>query len=644
MENKKKISKYILLSFCLLFVFLFAFIPLVKSYSTISSYAVEDPNNSTNVTTVGNLLFNSDFSINQNGQDVYGNVSQYTVDDWYLITRSGANVSFNAITKVLSNSGTVGGFFLQYLESSVVNTMWGNTFTVSVKINGTVYSQTFTAPNTAPTSSQGIAPTLVCVPDVCNVRLFYYEQDGILGFTFDIFTGSVTLGYAKLEYGDIDYDNDSISSSLNNLPLWLSYTFDVDYLHSTQFWTDGNNIYYSFGTDQYFLDLDTFTWNNMSWNGLTDFNGDEVWTDGNNIYCSDGSDQYILNSDSYTWTAMSWNGLTYFNGYEVWTDGNNIYCSYATTHYILNSGTNTWNDMSWNGFNSFYGNYIWTDGNNIYYSYGFNQYILDISTNTWTAMSWNGFNSFYGNCIWTDGNNIYYSDGSYQYFLDLDTFTWNNMSWNGLTDFSGSSVFTINGISFYFNESNSGYISFSGVYNYGYELGYNFAYEFGYNQAIEDISGSDIESIYNAGYNAGYNDGVNDGNSSGYNSGYNAGYNAGYSAGLNTSNNSNYTNGYNAGYNDGYTSGVNDGNSSGYSEGYDDGYDVGVSYGYNEGVNDSNQYTFYNLFGAVLDAPVKVFSSLFNFNLLGVNLLGLITGLFTLAVIILVIKLVMGGK
>lgn len=105
---------------------------------------------------------------------------------------------------------------------------------------------------------------------------------------------------------------------------------------------------------------------------------------------------------------------------------------------------------------------------------------------------------------------------------------------------------------------------------------------------------------------------------------------------------------YGAGYNDAegsaYDVGYNAGVDAGYSQGYDVGVNDGYHNGYGVGVNDSNQYTFYNLFGAVLDAPVKVFSDLFNFELLGVNLLGLITGLFTLAVVIVIIKKVMGGK
>lgn len=101
-----------------------------------------------------------------------------------------------------------------------------------------------------------------------------------------------------------------------------------------------------------------------------------------------------------------------------------------------------------------------------------------------------------------------------------------------------------------------------------------------------------------------------------------------------------YIQGVTDGYNQGYNIGLNDG----YDKGFSAGEIVGFDDGYNNGINDSNQYSFYNLFGAVLDAPVKVFSGLFNFNLLGVNLLGLITGLFTLAVVIVILKKVMGGK
>lgn len=150
-----------------------------------------------------NLLINGDFSINQRGQEEYGNATQYTVDRWQLSTQTNANISFNATTKTLSNTGTTAGYFVQRIEPSDVAKIWGKTWTFSVKVNGNVYSVTFTAPDTAPTSSQDIAPTLVCVPNICQVRLYYYANSGTIGFTFNIFTGSVTLGYAKLEVGSV---------------------------------------------------------------------------------------------------------------------------------------------------------------------------------------------------------------------------------------------------------------------------------------------------------------------------------------------------------------------------------------------------------------------------------------------------------
>lgn len=108
------------------------------------------------------------------------------------------------------------------------------------------------------------------------------------------------------------------------------------------------------------------------------------------------------------------------------------------------------------------------------------------------------------------------------------------------------------------------------------------------------------------------------------------------------------TSDYNNGYNYGYTEGYNKGNQSGYEDGYDEGYGVGNNIGFNngytEGVDSANDYTFLSLISATIDAPVSYFQSLFNFELLGVNLQGFLTGLFTLCVIVTIFKLCLGGK
>lgn len=60
-------------------------------------------------------------------------------------------------------------------------------------------------------------------------------------------------------------------------------------------WSNGDDIYYSKGSEQYVLDKETYTWIPKTWLGLTAFNGQYVWTyDDNNMYYSYGSDQYEL--------------------------------------------------------------------------------------------------------------------------------------------------------------------------------------------------------------------------------------------------------------------------------------------------------------------------------------------------------------
>lgn len=91
---------------------------------------------------------------------------------------------------------------------------------------------------------------------------------------------------------------------------------------------------------------------------------------------------------------------------------------------------------------------------------------------------------------------------------------------------------------------------------------------------------------------------------------------------------------YSAGYNDGYSAGE----SSGYKKGYSAGDSAGYSRGYNYGVSTANDYTFLGLMSSVVDAPITAFTSLFNFEIFGVNLSGFILGVFTLCIIIFVVR------
>lgn len=74
-----------------------------------------------------------------------------------------------------------------------------------------------------------------------------------------------------------------------------------------------------------------------SWSGYTSFSGYCIWTDGDNIYYSAGTNHYVLDKSTSTWSEMSWSGLTRFDGGQIWTDGNSIYYSYSSSqsHYVL---------------------------------------------------------------------------------------------------------------------------------------------------------------------------------------------------------------------------------------------------------------------------------------------------------------------
>lgn len=91
---------------------------------------------------------------------------------------------------------------------------------------------------------------------------------------------------------------------------------------------------------------------------------------------------------------------------------------------------------------------------------------------------------------------------------------------------------------------------------------------------------------------------------------------------------SSYSSGYKAGYGDGYSSGL-DSYNTGYDAGYHDGYTRGA---------ESGSYTLLGPIAAIAGIPATVLTSLFNFEIMGVNILGLVTGLITVAVIAWVVK------
>lgn len=102
-----------------------------------------------------------------------------------------------------------------------------------------------------------------------------------------------------------------------------------------------------------------------------------------------------------------------------------------------------------------------------------------------------------------------------------------------------------------------------------------------------------------------------------------------------------YTVGYRQGESDGFESGLVSGRNEGYKNGYNVGKNEGYNLGYNEGLDGSGRWSFNNLLTSVIDVPLKAFTSLFNFEILGVNLSGFFLGLLTCCIVIGIIRFIL---
>lgn len=102
-------------------------------------------------------------------------------------------------------------------------------------------------------------------------------------------------------------------------------------------------------------------------------------------------------------------------------------------------------------------------------------------------------------------------------------------------------------------------------------------------------------------------------------------------------------NAYQNGYQAGYDLGSSQINQSSYNAGYDKGYALGAEtyydIGYNQGVNSAHEYTFDSLLSSVFDVPVRTFTSLFNFEILGINMASFFLSILTLCAVLAVVKM-----
>lgn len=96
---------------------------------------------------------------------------------------------------------------------------------------------------------------------------------------------------------------------------------------------------------------------------------------------------------------------------------------------------------------------------------------------------------------------------------------------------------------------------------------------------------------------------------------------------------------YQAGYDKGYQDGLNNADVYEYAqEYYNNGFNAGFQEGIQQGIEESGNNILGNMLLSIFDVPLMYLSSLLNFNLLGINLLGLLGAILCIGLIAFLIK------
>ena len=205
-----------------------------------------------------NILINGEFNINQEGVTTY-NISSdkvKTVDMWIGWNGMG---TFNANTKVLTNNlgNTSNATLILQQAIEDYNYLWGKTLTYTVKIDGVVYSTTGTLPTDIPT-----AKTVYFTKNIttasgynCYIRLRYEPSPGMIYADIALSpdsssltaVSSITLGFAKLEYGSIatKFRHPNIADEMLKCQRYFQQIKGFKTARTTYSFYDGYNVYYT---------------------------------------------------------------------------------------------------------------------------------------------------------------------------------------------------------------------------------------------------------------------------------------------------------------------------------------------------------------------------------------------------------------
>lgn len=273
-----------------------------------------------------------------------------------------------------------------------------------------------------------------------------------------------------------------LPSSYDSSVTFIPVSWTTEDIEARNVWTDGVDMYYSYGYDHYVLNRETVQWEKKTW-PISKFYGCNVWTDGVNLYMySTDEGHYKIDLDSDAWEKLTvtypgQESTTYFFGSDIWTDGTSIYYS-GEVQLVLNNGV--WETKEWYGLPegvSPSSEQVWNDGTNIYLSLWDRHYVLN--GDTWEEKIWydcywsNEYANtlrFYGSEVWSNGKEICLSttlvhrwlhdDGKWYHGSGHDGTSWHG-PYGEIDDgvkfdngFTGANVWT-DGVNVYYSEGHT---------------------------------------------------------------------------------------------------------------------------------------------------------------------------------------------
>ena len=219
--------------------------------------------------------------------------------------------------------------------------------------------------------------------------------------------------------------------NVHYLTNWTSHSVSIN-VDGQNFWSDGQNIYYSAGLTHYILNSD-YTLSPVTFTGLTDFMGYDVWSYHNNVYCSNGFGHYLFNSSTLTWTSFTFINNVNFKGLDVfyYSVYDKCYAFYSNDLVEIDLNVPILTSSVYYGFtDNITGAYLFTIDSLVCYSIGGSDYSFDVLTKTFSLRTWSGLpnNSVYnGSRVWTDGTNYYWSSGTSHYIYDTSYGSWSSV-------------------------------------------------------------------------------------------------------------------------------------------------------------------------------------------------------------------------